>query len=129
MYDNPNSLTSGTINGTSTTFNGYSDLCIANGGYVPNININSTDNVGMGCPNPSLLLTLTNPNNMNQQVKVAVFKVTRNKHNEIKSSEFITEMWIENKPGVSIDFAVAKKLDNKYEADEIVIKQITTISL
>jgi hypothetical protein len=38
-------------------------------------------------------------------------------------------MWIENKPGVSIDFAVAKKLDNKYEADEIVIKQITTISL
>jgi len=129
MYDNPNSLTSGTINGTSTTFNGYSDLYITNGGYTPNININSTDNLGMGCLNPSSLLTLTNPNNMNQQVKVAVFKVTRNKHNEIKSSEFITEMWIENKPGVSIDFAVAKKLDNKYEANEIVIKQIFTISL
>jgi hypothetical protein len=126
MYDNPNSLTSGTINGTSgTSFTGltapmYSDL---------NANMYSAGNLGMGCLNPTSLLTLTNPNNMNQQVKVAVFKVTRNKNNEIKSSEFITEMWIENKPGVSIDFAVAKKLDNKYEADEIVIKQITTISL
>ena len=128
MFDNPNSLPSSTINGTSTTFNGSSDLRIRNG-YTPTINRNSTDNLGIGCLNPTSLLTLTNPNNMNQQVKVAVFKVTRNKHNEIKSSEFITEMWIENKPGVSIDFAVAKKLDNKYEADEIVIKQITTISL
>ena len=75
-------------------------------------------------------LTLNNNGtSMNQQVKVAVFKVTRNKHNEIKSSEFITEMWVENKPGVSIDFAVAKKLDNKYEANEIVIKQIYTVTL
>jgi hypothetical protein len=128
MFDNPNSLTSGTINGTSATFNGSSDLRIHNG-YTPTININSTDNVGMGCLNPTSLLTLTNPNNMNQQVKIAVFKATRNKHNEIKSSEFITEMWIENKPGVSIDFAVAKKLDNKYDAYEIVIKQIHTVTL
>ena len=75
-------------------------------------------------------LTLNNNStSMNTQVKVAVFKVTRNKHNEIKSSEFITEMWIEKKPGVSIDFAVAKKLDNKYEADEIVIKEVHTVTL
>jgi hypothetical protein len=66
---------------------------------------------------------------MNQQVKVAVFKVERNKHNEIKSSEFITEMWVENKPGVSIDFVVARKLDGKYDAYEIVIKQIFTVTL
>jgi hypothetical protein len=78
--------------------------------------------------NGSLILN-NNSSSMNQQVKVAVFKVTRNKHNGIKSSEFITEMWIEDKPGVSIDFAVAKKLDNKYEADEIVIKQIFTVTL
>ena len=75
-------------------------------------------------------LTLNNnTTSMNTQVKVVVFKVTRNKHNEIKSSEFITEMWIEKKPGVSIDFAVAKKLDNKYEADEIVIKEVYTVTL
>jgi len=75
-------------------------------------------------------LTLNNnETNMNEQVKVAVFKVTRNEHNIINSSTFITEMWVEVKPGVSIDFAVAKKLDNKYEADEIIIKQILTVTL
>jgi hypothetical protein len=38
-------------------------------------------------------------------------------------------MWVENKPGVSIDFVVARKLDSKYEANEIVIKQIFTVTL
>jgi hypothetical protein len=97
------------------------------------VTINGTSTCTTGTTNyistgTSLLLN-NNSNSMNQQVQVAVFKVTRNKHNEIKSSEFITEMWIENKPGVSIDFAVAKKLDNKYEANEIVIKQILTVTL
>ena len=113
MFDNPNSLTSGdytTINGGSCTTLGTS--YISNGTTI----------------NGNLVLN-NNSTSMNQQVKIAVFKVTRNKHNEIKSSEFITEMWIENKPGVSIDFAVAKKLDNKYEADEIVIKQIFEVTL
>ena len=113
MFDNSNSLTSGdytTINGGSCTTLGTSYISngtTISGGLTLNNNISS----------------------MNEQVKVIVFKVTRNKHNEIKSSEFITEMWIEKKPGVSIDFAVAKKLDNKYEANEIVIKQIFTVTL
>ena len=75
-------------------------------------------------------LTLNNNiASMNQQVKVAVFKVERNKHNEIKSSTFIDEFWIEKKPGISIDFAVAKKIDGDYKADEIVIKEIYTVTL
>ena len=75
-------------------------------------------------------LTLNNnTTSMNQQVKVAVFQVERNKHNEIKSSTFIDEFWIEKKPGISIDFAVARKLDDKYEADEIVIKEVYTVTL
>jgi hypothetical protein len=75
-------------------------------------------------------LTLNNNGtSMNQQVKVAVFKVTRNKHNEITASEFIQEMWIEKKPGVSVDFAVARELGNKYEAAEIVIKEIYIVTL
>ena len=75
-------------------------------------------------------LTLNNNTaSMNQQVRVAVFRVERNKHNEIKSSTFVDEFWIEKKPGISIDFAVAKKLDSKYEADEIVIKEIYTVTL
>jgi hypothetical protein len=115
MCDQPNfSLTSGT---TLTTT-----------GYVHDTNINGYFTPNTTTINGNLVFN-NNSSSMNQQVKVAVFKVTRNKHNEIKSSEFITEMWVENKPGVSIDFAVAKKLDNKYEADEIVIKQVFTVTL
>ena len=75
-------------------------------------------------------LTLNNnSSSMNQQVKVAVFKVTRNKHNEIKSSAFIDELWIERKPGISLEYAVGKALKYQYEADEIVIKEIYTVTL
>lgn len=79
-------------------------------------------------------LTLNNNStSMNQQVKVAVFRVERNKHNEIKSSTFITEMWIEKKPGVSIDYAVAVELKDlaggNLKADEIVIKEVFTVTL
>lgn len=79
-------------------------------------------------------LTLNNNGtSMNQQVKVAVFRVERNKHNEIKSSTFITEMWIEKKPGISIDYAVSLELQElaggKLKADEIVIKEIYTVTL
>jgi hypothetical protein len=84
--------------------------------------------LGTATINGNLVLN-NNSTSMNQQVKIAVFKVTRNKHNEIKSSEFITEIWIEKKPGISIDFAVCKHLENRYEADEIVIKEIFTVSL
>ena len=101
---------------------------LAPSGYGGNT-ISTGLTLGMGCPNPTSSLTISNSNNMNEQVKVAVFQVTRNKHNEIKSSEFITEMWIEKKPGVSIDFIVARKLDGKYDAYEIVIKQILTVTL
>jgi hypothetical protein len=70
MFDNPNSLTSGgyaTINGSSCTTLGTSYISngtTISGGLTLNNNISS----------------------MNEQVKVIVFKVTRNKHNEIKSS-------------------------------------------
>jgi hypothetical protein len=81
-------------------------------------------------------LTLNNNitiTNMNQQVKVAVFRVERNKHNGIKSSTFVDEYWIEKKPGVSIDYAVALELQSrglgKTKADEIVIKEIYTVTL
>jgi hypothetical protein len=120
MYDNDvNNLANYMTTGCTIAPSGYGGTMLGTGtNYTPN-----TTTI-----NGNLVLN-NNSTSMNQQVKIAVFKVTRNKHNEIKSSEFIIEMWIENKPGVSIDFAVAKKLDNKYEADEIVIKQIFTVSL
>lgn len=71
----------------------------------------------------------TNTPNMNKQVKVAVFEVKRNEKNEIIQSKFVSEFWIERKPGTPVDFAVAKLLDNKYEADQIVIKEVQSINL
>ena len=70
-----------------------------------------------------------NSSSTNMQVKVAVFKVTRNKHNKIKSSTFIDEFWIEKKPGISLEYAVGKRLKFQYEADEIVIKEIYNVYL
>jgi hypothetical protein len=122
MYPKPTIVGQTVINDSS--YNTLGTSYTSNGTTV-----NSSLTLGMGCPIPTSSLTISNSNNMNEQVKIAVFKVTRNKYNQIKSSEFITEMWVEKKPGVSIDFAVAKKLDNKYEADEIVIKQIFTVTL
>jgi len=66
---------------------------------------------------------------MNQQVKVAVFKITRNAIGDIASSEFLEEFWIQKKSGVSIDFTVAKLLKGDYPADEIVIREILTVAL
>jgi hypothetical protein len=66
--------------------------------------------------------------NMNQQAKVAVFRVTRNANGDITSSEFLEEFWIQKKAGVSIDFTVAKLLKGDYPADEIVIREILTVS-
>jgi hypothetical protein len=125
----PNYTTTGTstsiglCSGTGTSY--VNDTLLYNG-------INVTPGNGWISSGTTITGGLTLNNNttsMNQQVKVAVFQVERNKHNEIKSSAFIDEFWIEKKPGISIDFAVARKLDNKYKADEIVIKEIFTVTL
>lgn len=103
------------------------NLAISSGttGYVTN----TIPNYHSGTTIYGGLTLNNNTNSMNQQTMVAVFQVERNKHNEITSSVFIDQFWIEKKPGISIDFAVAKKLDGEYEADEIVIKEIYTVTL
>ena len=71
----------------------------------------------------------TNPINMNkiQQTKVVVFKVTRNEENEITNTEFIKEMWIQTKAGISVEFEAGRDKDlTKYDSSELVIKQITS---
>ena len=116
MFNTPTHTALGAT--SSPSFNG-----MFNGDYTSGTTLTTGTTIYGG-------LTLNNNGtSMNQQVKVAVFKVTRNKHNEIKSSTFITEIWIEKKPGISIDFAVCKHLENRYEADEIVIKEIYTVTL
>lgn len=74
--------------------------------------------------------TLTLNNNNIMQNKVAVFKVTRDENQKITSSKFIKELWIESKNGSSIDFEVAKDPEiSKFEANEIIIKNIYTVTL
>ena len=76
----------------------------------------------------SISTAVTNSNNMNKQVKVAVFTVERNDKNEIVSSKFVKEFWVENKNGSSIVLAAAKQLDKDYDPDTTIIREITSIT-
>ena len=113
----PNSVfaTTGTLTATPGTLNYHTTI-------NPNTNWSTISSGTSLIFNPS--------NNMNrQQVKVAVFQVTRDEFGNIESSRFLEEMWIELTPGKSLDYAVAKQLEEDVDADEIVIKQIYSITL
>ena len=71
-----------------------------------------------------------NSNNMKTtQVKVAVFTITRDKDtNEINSTKFLKELWVEQKNGASIDLVVAKQLDKDFDPETTVIKTLDIIS-
>jgi uncharacterized protein YcbX len=101
-------------------------------GFVPNATLPVANFLTDVHIHGSLNLTNSNQINqktMNQQAKVAVFKVTRNEDGGITSSNFIEEFWIQKKPGVSIDYTVAKLLKGDYPADEIVIREILAVTL
>ena len=74
-------------------------------------------------------LTISSYNqNTIMQNKVAVFKVTRNDDNEITSTEFIKEMWVQTKNSQSVEFEVARDKDlAKYKAEDLSIKTIYTV--
>jgi hypothetical protein len=64
-----------------------------------------------------------------KQVNVAVFTITRDKDtNEINSTKFLKELWIEQKNGTSIDLLVAKQLGNDFDPETTVIKVLSTVS-
>lgn len=108
--------------GYSGTINGYSGTSITT----------ITDGSGLTLQgNSTLNYSHSNPisNNMNKQVKVAVFEIARDVDtNEINSTKFLKELWIERKNGTSIDLIVAKQLDGDFDPETIVIKEITSIS-
>ena len=75
------------------------------------------------------LINLTKPT-MNKQHKVAVFTVTRNEKNEIISSEFYKEGWVEIKGDQSIYLVTVKQFDISVDLlDSIVIKKICEVTL
>jgi hypothetical protein len=75
-------------------------------------------------------LTISSINqNAIMQNKVAVFKITRNDKSEIKSTEFIKELWIETKNGQSVEFEVARDKDlAKYKAEDLSIRTVYSIT-
>lgn len=127
---------------TSTLTNsGYSGtLNNLNSTSVDNSNVNSTLTIaGTGNSSGVVLqgnstIRYTNSNliesNMKPtQVKVAVFTITRDEDtNEINSSKFLKELWVEQKNGVSIDLIVAKQLDKDFNPETTVIKVLSTVS-
>ena len=90
--------------------------------------LTSSSNVGLGCTNPSQILTVTS--NKMKQVKAALFTVTRDpKTNEIIDSEFVREFWVKQKPGVSFDVAAAHANGYAINPDTEVIRELLTMSL
>ena len=118
MFEANNSLlaTSGT-----STINGYSGCTISTGTTL-NTNLNGTNN--------TYLTDYTfNSNNMRtRQVKAAVFTIKRNDKNEVVSSKFVKELWVEIKNGASLDLAVAKELKGDFDPETTVVREIYTVS-
>lgn len=128
--------------GTATLTNsGYSgNINNLNSTGVNNSNTNSTITIaGTGTNSGVVLqgnstiryssLNLTENNMRPTQVKVAVFTITRDEDtNEINSSTFLKEFWVEQKNGVSIDLIVAKQLDKDFDPEFTVIKVLSTVS-
>ena len=103
---------------------------IGTGTTTGTVTLSHSGTVGMGVLNPSQILTISNSNNMtSKQIKVAVFTITRDVDtNEITSTKFVKELWVEKKNGASIDLIVAKQLDADFDPETTVIKELFTIS-
>ncbi|QQO91708.1 hypothetical protein immuto35A_29 [Flavobacterium phage vB_FspM_immuto_3-5A] len=102
---------------TTNLVSGYSGTTITTAG-----------NVVLGCTNSSSILTVSNSNNMTKQVKVVVFTVERNDKNEVISSKFIKELWVEVKNGGSVVLAAAKQLDKDFDPDTTVVREIYSVN-
>ena len=78
----------------------------------------------------SISTAISNSNNMRPtQAKVAVFTITRDSDtNEINSTKFVKELWVEQKNGTSIDLLVAKQLDKDFDPETTIIKVLSTVS-
>jgi hypothetical protein len=68
-------------------------------------------------------------NNMTpKQVHVAVFTVERNDSNEINSTKFVKELWVEQKNGTSLDLIVAKELKGDFDPETTVVRVLYTVT-
>lgn len=119
-------MTTLTHSGTTgiTAALGYSGI-VSGGGTVdipPGVSIYDSS------ANYSLSNSITNLNNMNKQVKVAVFTVERNEDNKVVSSTFVKELWVEIKNGASLELSVAKQLDKDFDPSTTIIKELSSVT-
>lgn len=125
--------THNTILSTGTaTVNGYSGTVTTTEGClgtVTTIGSSETGNIGIHAGNTSYSISNSISNNMNRQVKVAVFTVERDDKGTITSSKFVKEFWVENKNGGSVVLAAAKQLDKDFDPDKTIIREVGTITL
>jgi hypothetical protein len=98
------------------------------GNWATPLNGNSGTIISNGSDYTSLSQAITNSNNMNKQVKVAVFTVERNDKNQVVSSKFINELWVEIKNGASLELSVAKQLDKDFDPSTTIIKEIFSVT-
>lgn len=111
------SSTSGYSAGSSLTniSSGTSPLIGTTYVDTPSFNLSSVTGTGT--------ISISNNQSKIMQNKVAVFKVTRNDENEIISTEFLKEMWVQTKGNQKVDFEVARDKDlAKYKAEELDIR-------
>jgi hypothetical protein len=118
--------------GTSTVSNAYSGIGLSGYSGTP-LNTTTTTTPGNGLTlqgNSTINFAPTSVKDMTpKQVNVAVFTITRDVDtNEINSTKFVKQLWIEQKNGTSIDLLVAKQLGNDFDPETTVIKVLLTVS-
>ena len=127
------SQTLGVATGTSTTtaahWNGTDGCYITTTpGWATPLNGGNGTICSNGSNYNSISQAITNSNNMNKQVKVAVFTVERNEDNKVTSSKLYGEFWVEVKNGSSLDLAVAKQIKEDYDPSNTIIKEIYSVT-
>ena len=114
---------------TSLTYGGTSSgTILSSGTTLLGGTILDTYSSGITTPQISHSFSST-PIKQIMQNKVAVFQVVRDEDDKIIKTEFIKELWVETKNGVSVEFQVARDKDlAEYDASELVIKVISTVT-
>jgi hypothetical protein len=126
------SLSGLSSSGTGTVSNLYSGTGLSGYSGTP-YNTTTTTTPGNGLTlvgNSTIHYEPIQTNKMTpKQVNVAVFTITRDEDtNEINSTKFLKQLWIEQKNGTSIDLLVAKQLGNDFDPETTVIKVLSTVS-
>lgn len=127
--------TTATLNGYSGTVSSGTTISNANSNFLLATDITTIGSSGTGLTlqgNSTINYSHSNPisNNMApKQVNVAVFTIKRDKDtNEINSTKFVKQLWVEQKNGTSIDLLVAKELGNDFDPETTVIKTLSIVN-